>query len=58
MNVCIGVLPKHHFPWCGRLSLNSLIQASRSACNRSVSTILRQPVLEFKLGFLRVEMAG
>ena len=25
---------------------------------RSVSTILRQPVLEFKLGFLRVEMAG
>jgi methanol dehydrogenase (cytochrome c) subunit 1 len=26
--------------------------------NRSVSMILRQPVLEFKLGFLRVEMAG
>ena len=25
---------------------------------RSVSTILRRPVLEFKLGFLRVEMAG
>jgi hypothetical protein len=25
---------------------------------RSVSTILRQPVLEFRLGFLRVEMAG
>ena len=23
MNVCIGVFPKHHFPWCGRLSLNS-----------------------------------
>jgi hypothetical protein len=35
-------------------------QANRNKHNvkRSVSTILRQPVLEFKLGFLRVEVAG
>ena len=35
-----------------------LVTAIASCADRSVSTILRQPVLEFKLGFLRVEMAG
>jgi hypothetical protein len=38
-------------PGGGRRDVQSIAQ-------RSVSTILRQPVLEFKLGFLRVEMAG
>ena len=41
-----------NIPWCQRRRVIAAVG------RRSVSTILRQPVLEFKLGFLRVEVAG
>ena len=39
-------------------NLKAFYRMDAAWVGRSVSTILRQPVLEFRLGFLRVEMAG
>jgi hypothetical protein len=43
---------------CRTAALGGHVEQCNDCGARSVSTILRQPVLEFKLGFLRVEMAG
>ena len=63
------IATQRFFPALGRIGLSCGLEPAielflyetwlfEQARNRSVSTILRQPVLEFRLGFLRVEMGG